>query len=550
MSGSNHFDAIVVGAGVDGLAAAAYLARGGLEVLVCEKRARLGGRAVTEEVFPGFRVDVCRHDAGWLPPPIVRELGLARHGLALATPETNVFAPLHGGGALTLHSDPARTRESVARHSEEDAKGWTGFSERMRTLAGLLEGMYRLPPPDLPEGRVAELLPLLRLGLRVRGLGRGGMTDLLRTLPMSIAEVLDEAFEGEALKGVLAAAALPSLSLGPMARGTGFAFLHHHAGEALNAFRSPALPRGGVGALVRALEAAARGSGAEIRAETPVERIMVREGRARGVALATGEEILSSRVLSAAGPQVTLLGLVDSIHLDPEFLRAVGNIRMRGATAKVNLALGELPRFRGVTGEDGQLSGAISIGPGIEYLERASDAVKYGEVSGHPYLEARIPTLHDPSLAPKGAHVMSVMAQYAPYSLSAGKEEGSDSAPASGRALPAPGAWGNGNREALADLVVGTLGEYAPNLPGAVLHRQVLTPADLERDFGASEGNLHHGELTLDQILFMRPVPGWSRYATPVAGLYLAGPGTHPGGGISGLSGRNAAGEVLRVGGR
>ncbi len=347
------------------------------------------------------------------------------------------------------------------------------------------------------------------------------MIDLLRVLPMAVAELLDDWFEADALKGTLAAGAVSGVLQGPRSGGTAFGLLHHLVGQ--GAFRCPATVRGGVGVLAHALAATARQHGAEIRTGAAVERITVKDGRAAGVVLASGEELAARTIVSAADPRRTLLGLVEPIHLDPDVALAVRHIRCRGPLAKVNLALDELPRLPppGLTGH-----GVVSISPSLDYLEHAFDDAKHGAISRKPYCEIRVPSVLDPSLAPRGKHVMSVLVQYAPYHLRDG--------------------WTAAQREALGDAVVATLAEYAPNLPAAILHRQVLTPKDLEDGWGLTEGSLYHGELSLDQILFMRPVPGWSRYRTPLEGLYLCGPGAHPGGGIAGLAGRNAARTILQ----
>jgi phytoene dehydrogenase-like protein len=510
-------DVVVVGAGLNGLVAAGYLARAGRRVLVLEQRDTIGGTTVTEEIAPGFRCDIVQHDIGWLPPRIASELGC--NGVELVRGDPAVVTPLDDGRSLQLSPDTGRSVAALRALSPADAAKWEEFSERMTRLAGFLQALYLAPPPQPLRAAPRDLLALLRLGRRFRGLGRTGMIDLLRVLPMSVAELLDDWFQADALKGTLAAGAVTGLLQGPRSGGTAFGLLHHLVGRA--SFRSPAIVRGGVGVLAQALAATVRRYGAEIRTAAAVQRITVKDGRAIGVVLASGEELAARTIVSAADPRRTLLGLVEPIHLDPDVALAVRHIRCRGPVAKVNLALGELPRLPGLTGH-----GVVSISPSLDYLERAFDDAKHGAVSRKPYCEVRVPSLLDPSLAPRGKHVMSVLVQYAPYHLRNG--------------------WTAAQREALGDAVVATLTAYAPNLPAAILHRQVLTPKDLEDGWGLTEGSLYHGELSLDQILFMRPVPGWSRYRTPLDGLYLCGPGTHPGGGMAGLAGRNAARTVLK----
>jgi phytoene dehydrogenase-like protein len=515
-------DVIVIGAGLHGLVTAAYLARGGRRVVVLERRELVGGTAVTEEIAPGFRCDTVQHDVGWLPRRIAADLELG--GVELIRTDPAVVTPLGHGRALQLSTDPTRSTHAIRALSPADAARWPEFHERMTRLASFLEALYGEPAVQPLRTAPGDLLTLLRHVLRFRRLGRRGMVNLLRILPMSVAELLDDWFQSDALKGTLAAGAVAGNLLGPRSGGTAFGLLHHLVGN--GTFRSRTLVRGGVGTLALALAAAARRYGAEIRTGADVTRILVKEGRVTGVVLASGDEVLAATVVSAADPRRTLLGLVEPIHLDPDVVEAVRHIRFRGPVAKVNLALAELPRFAGLSGDAAALRATVSISPSLDYLERAYDDAKHGGWSRQPYCEVRIPTLHDPALAPPGKHVMSVLVQYAPYHLSGG--------------------WTTAQRDALGNAVVATLAEHAPNVPGAMLHRQVLTPKDLEETFGLTEGSLYHGELSLDQILFMRPVPGWSRYRTPLDGLYLCGPGTHPGGGIAGLAGYNAARTILQ----
>ncbi len=523
---SASYDAIVIGAGHNGLVTAAFLARAGLRTLVLERRDVVGGAAVTEEVWPGFRVDTASHGVGALNAKVVADLGLEGEGLRIVRPDPAVFAPQPDGRALLISRDPDATSASIRPFSTSDAERWPAFVDRMAKAAAVLGSIHGLPPTDPPEASAGDLWSLLRATGALRRHGRAELLELLRIIPMSVAELVDEWFESDALKGALAAGGIQGIFQGPMASGTAYVLLHAMAGGG-GAVRPTRWATGGVGSVTQALAAAARRAGAEIRTGAEVTRILVEEGRARGVALENGDELMAGTVVSNADPRRTFLGLVDPLELDPHFVRAVRNIKYRGACAKVNLALAELPDFSSCPGHGPHLGAAISISPGVEYLERAYDDAKYGDLSSEPYLESFIPTVHDPSLAPSGRHVISVYVQYAPYRLR-------------------DGAWDAARNDALADRVVATLARYAPNLEGAILHQQVLSPLDLEQRFGLTEGHIHHGELTLDQLLFMRPMPGWARYATPLAGLYLCGAGTHPGGGVTGTPAYNAARAILR----
>lgn len=520
------YDAIVIGAGVNGLVTANYLARAGQRVIILEARDSAGGCHTTEEFAPGFRVDSCAHDVGWFPRRIAADLDLAAHGLQLQQTETSVFTPLPDGGHLTLSRDEGKTVAAIRSHSTRDAARWPAFATRMARISSFLEHLYSAPPPLLLSTNVTDLFSLLSLGRKLRGLGKVDMVELLRTLPMSVAELLDDTFEGDALKGTLGAAGITNIMQGPRSGGTAFVMLHHQVGGPAGEFRARPIPRGGVGALAASLASAAKAHGAELRLGSPVARIRVEGERTTGVVLENGEQLGARRVVSAVDPRRTLLDLLEPGLLDPEFVRAVQNIRFRGVRAKVNLALSELPSFTALPGAGEHLRGAISISPGLDYLEQAYDAAKHRRVSERPYLEARIPSLSDPSLAPADRHVMSIAMQYAPYRLDEG--------------------WSPRSRDALGDAVVRTLEDYAPGIGRSILHRQVLSPLDIEQRYGATEGNIYQGEMTLDQILFMRPVAGWARYRTPVAGVFLCGSGTHPGGGIPGASGYNAAREVLK----
>ena len=500
------FDVIVIGGGLAGLTSAALLAKTGRRVLVLERRDVLGGLHATEEIAAGVRCDAVEHDIGWVPSAVMSALGLDERALSLVRPEPSAVSLLGGGDTLALWGDPARTASELKRHSERDAGAWREFGERVGRLAGFLEALYGGPAPEPLASGATELLSMLGLGRKARALGRDGIIDLLRTLPMTVADVLDETFENGALKGLIASSAVARIVQGPKSGGTAFSLMHQHVGAPVGAIRSRWVGRGGLGAMVNALAQSARAAGAELRTGAGVGRISVTESGVSGVVLENGDEITAPVVLSTLAPRRTMYDLIDPIYVDPELSQAIGNVKYRGACAKVNLVLDALPAL-----SPDLLRGAIVVAPDMSYLERAFDAAKYGRISERPYLEARLPTVHDPSLATGGGrHVMSIVVQWVPHKLR-------------------DGAWDESRRNAVGDLVIRTLGEYLPGLAEHVVAGQVLTPRDIDDVYGATEGSLTHGELTLDQILFMRPVPGLSRHATPISGLYLGGPGTHPG---------------------
>ncbi len=519
----DRYDAIVIGAGHNGLVAAAYLARAGRRVLVLERREVLGGAAATEEVVPGFRFDVGAHTVSRLHPAVVRELGLARRGLELLPCEPALTALGSDGRALVIPRDVRGAAESIARISRRDAERWPAFVAFVARAARFLEAVYDRPPPD-PTARGARgLAELARVALRLRRQGRREMSELLKALPMAIADLLDDWFESDLLKGGLALRSVRGVFQGPLASGTAYLFFDHHLGTRPKSWNGGALVRGGTGNLAAALAEAARAHGAEIRMGTPVERVSVSDGRAVGVVTEDGVEIAAGTIVSGLDPRRTYLDLVGPAHLEPDLVRAVRNVNFRGAVAKVSLALGEAPRFERVS--DG-VSGPIVIAPSLEYIERAYDDAKYGAVSRDVCLEATVTTLGDPTRAPEGKHVLEVLVQYVPYDATRAEVDGSV-------------------HDELADRVIELLSRHVRNLASSVVERRVTTPADLEETLGLTEGNIYHGEMGLDRILFMRPVPGWSRYRTPIRGLYLCGAGTHPGGGVTGAPGYHAARAVL-----
>ena len=521
------YDAVVIGGGHNGLVCAAYLARAGKRVLVLERRERVGGAALSEQVFRGFTFSVFSYVVSLLRPEIIRDLDLPRHGLHIL-PLESTFTPLPDGDYLAQWNDHDRNRRELARHSLRDAEAYDEFGLLMHQMSRAVKPILGMLPPDPGSLAPADLAGLARLGGHFRGLGAERFHALHKLLTMSSADYLDEWFETEALKATKSASGIIGTLLGPRSPGTAYVLLHHYMGELDGVFRAWGFAKGGNGSVSAAIAAAARSFGAEIRTGAPVERVLIESGRAAGVVLEGGEEIRATCVASNADPRRTFLGLVGEPHLPADFVGGIRRFRFRGASAKVNLALGELPNFTCLPGNGAHLRGAVSISPSVDYLERAYDEAKYGEFSRRPYLDIVIPSMIDPGMAPPGKHVMSIFAQYAPASLNGG--------------------WTDAKREAFGDAVVDTLAEYAPNLKSAILHRQVITPSDIERIVGITEGSIFHGELSLQQMFFLRPVPEWARYRTPIDGLYQCGSGTHPGGGVMGAPGRLAAAAMLKDG--
>jgi phytoene dehydrogenase-like protein len=518
------YDAIIIGGGHNGLTAAAYLARAGRRVLVLERRHVLGGAAVTEEVFPGFHFSVCSYVVSLLRPEIIRELDLPRHGLEIL-PLDGTFTPMPSGDYLWRVNDHAKTRREIARHSRLDAEAYDEYGRAMVEMGRFVKPILGMLPPDPTSLDPRGLKQLLFLINRFRRLSRQDQYNQVQLMTMSAVDFLDQWFETDVLKATMSASGIIGTFLGVRSPGTAYVLLHHYMGEIDGAFRSWGLARGGTGAISEAIAAAAREAGAEIRSQAEVAKILVRGNRAHGVVLRNGDELRANVVASSLDPRLTFMGLLDAGTLPDEFLGDVRRYKFRGSSAKVNLALDALPDFTSLPGAGPHLRGAVSISPSVDYMERAYDDAKYGRFSRKPYIDIVIPSLTDTTVAPPGQHVMSCFVQYAPYHLHESN-------------------WDE-QREALGDAVLDTLAEYAPNMRSIVRHRQVLTPLDLEREWGLSEGNIFQGELTLEQLFFLRPAPGWAQYQTPIANLYMCGSATHPGGGIMGAPGRNAAMRML-----
>ncbi len=519
-----RYDAIVIGGGHNGLVHAAYLARAGRKVLVLERRPRVGGAAVTEEVFPGFKFSMFSYVVSLLRPEIIRDLSLPRHGLQIL-PLESTLTPMENGDYLAAWADHDETRRELCRHSPRDAEAYDLYGRLMHHMAHAVKPILGMVPPDPTSLDPRDLLSLLRLGRHFRRLGSERFHALVKLMTMSSADYLDEWFETDVLKATKAASGIIGTFLGPRSPGTAYVLLHHYMGELDGVFRAWGFAKGGTGAVSEAIAAAARGFGAEIRCDAGVARVLVQEGRASGVVLENGDELAARVVVSSLDPRRTFIQLLDPAHLPDEFVADIRRFKFRGSSGKVNLALSGLPSFTCMPGVGRHHRGAISISPSLDYVERAYDDAKYGEFSRRPYMDIVFPSVIDPGMAPPGKHVMSIFVQYAPYQLNGG--------------------WTDAKREAFGDAVVNTVEEFAPGFKSLILHRQVLTPADIERITGLSEGNIFAGELALHQLFFLRPAPGWAKFRTPIRGFYQCGSGTHPGGGIMGASGRLAALAVL-----
>jgi phytoene dehydrogenase-like protein len=520
-------DIIIIGGGHNGLVTACYLARAGLKTLVLERRNIVGGASVTEEIQPGFRCSTLAHAAGPVSPQVAADLNLSKFGLQAITPEVRVLALTTDNRSLCIYNDTAQTVAEVEKFSAKDAKSYGEFVVTFARIGRVLAPLVSMTPPSIDQPSAADIWNLGKVGLAFRGLGKKDEYRLLRWGPMAVADLVAEWFDTELLRATVAARGIFGAFAGPWSAGTSLGLLWQAALDG-HPIGPASLVRGGMGAFTQALAGAAVSAGVEVRTNAEVLRIETAEDRATRVVLASGEETMARAVVSNADPRTTFLRLIDPINLDPNFLAKIRNYRATGAAAKINLALSGMPSFAGVNSSDAasKLSGRIHIGPEIDYLERAFDAAKYGDYSPEPYLDITIPSLSDPSLAPDGMHVMSVYVQFAPYKLKEGD-------------------W-NSRREEFADLVVDCLAAYAPGIKTLIIGRQTITPLDLEQTYGLSGGHIHHGEQTLDQFFAFRPLIGWAQYRTPIAGLYLCGAGTHPGGGVTGQPGTNAAREIIK----
>ena len=521
-----RYDAIVIGAGHNGLVHAAYLARAGKKVLVLERRHVVGGATVTEEVYPGFKYLTGSYLISLLRPEVISELDLPRHGLEIM-PLESTFVPLPSGDYLCDWPDHDATRAEIARHSARDADAYDEYTMTMKRIALALKPLLDIVPPDPTSSDERDVLAMRRIGEHLKSLPRADFDVLSRLLTMSAADFLDDWFEGEALKGTRCTSGIIGTFLGPRSPGTGYVLLHHYLGEIDGVFRAWGFARGGTGALSSAIASAARAAGVEIRVNSPVQRVLVKNGEAVGVVLQNGDELHAHRVVSNADARVTFLDLVEDKELSDEFLAEIRRFRVASPACKVNLALDGLPTFRSLPrGKEALLRGSIEIAPSVDYVERAYDDAKYGGWSTRPFMDALIPSLLDPGMAPPGKHVMSMFVQYASSDLEGG--------------------WTEEKRAQFLDVVIDTLAEHAPDIRSKILHKHINTPHDLQKTFALSGGHIFHGELALHQLFFLRPSATTAQYRTPVRNLWMCGASTHPGGCITGAPGRNAAAEILR----
>ena len=516
-------DVMVIGGGVNGLTCAAYLAKAGLKPLVLEARETVGGGAQTAEIAPGFRAPILSHSAGPLRADVLDDLQLVNHGLEFVSGDVSVAALGAEPRPLVIYEDARRTGQALRDWSPRDAEAWPRFVSSVAALGRVIGTLYPVTPAPVDDPRGRDLWALLRTLRAFRGLDKADAYRLLRWGPMAVADLVGESFETERLRAAVAADGIFGTRFGPWSAGSGMVLLLRAANEAVAPARSW-FARGGPGAIATALTRAIHKAGGEVRTNAPVAQLLVRDERARGVVLKDGSEITARAVISAVDPKQTFLRLCDPIDLAPEFLWRMRNYRAHGTLAKLNLALSALPSFTGL--ERDALSGRVRICPDVDYLERAFDHSKYGRYSPDPYIELTIPSLLDPSIAPNGGHILSAYVQFAPFVL---RERNWDD-----------------ERDGLARVALDTIERHAPGLRSLIVAHQVITPLDLERTYGFTGGHVFHGELALDQLLTMRPLLGWGQYRTPIRDLYLCSSGTHPGTGLTGGSGANAAREVLR----
>ncbi|MGA2906018.1 MAG: NAD(P)/FAD-dependent oxidoreductase, partial [Candidatus Korobacteraceae bacterium] len=522
---TGRYDVIVIGGGHNGLVNAAYLARAGKKVLVLERRHVVGGAAVTEEIIPGFKFSVCSYVVSLLRPEIIRDLDLPRHGLEIL-PLDGTFTPMPNGDYLWRVNDHGKTMRELRRHSRFDAEAYEEFGKAMLQMCRFVKPILAMVPPDPTTLNPKDLFKLLFLGRRFQDLSGEDRYNQVQLMTMSAVDFLDQWFETDVLKATMSASGIIGTFLGVRSPGTAYVLLHHYMGEIDGAFRAWGFARGGTGAISNAIADAAREFGAEIKTQVAVAQILIKDGKSVGVATSAGDEYFAPVISSSVDPHLTFLKMIEPQHLSDEFRAEVKRYKFRGSSGKVNLALDTLPNFTCLPGDGHHLRGAISISPSVDYMERAYDDAKYGNYSRRPYIDIVIPSLTDPSIAPPGKHVMSCFVQYAPYKLRDGN-------------------WDD-KCEAFGDNVIDTIAEHAPNLKNIIVGRQVITPLDLEREWGLTEGNIFQGELSLEQLFFLRPVPGWAQYKTPIKNLWMCGSATHPGGGIMGAPGRLAALEMLK----
>jgi phytoene dehydrogenase-like protein len=525
MTNSQPYDAIIIGGGHNGLINAAYLARAGKKVIVMERRPIVGGAAVTEEIFPGFRFTEFSYVVSLLRPEIIRELELPKHGLKIL-PLPSTFSPLENGDYLALWDDHDITRREIYRHSPKDADAYDDYSRLMVRMAMAVKPLLSMIPPDPASLSLRDLVGLFKTARYAANLSEKDLYALAKLVTQSSADLLDDWFETDVFKGTKTASGIIGTFLGPRSPGTAYVLLHHYMGEIDGAFRAWGFAKDGSGGVTASIANAARALGVEIRTDSPVKQVIVKNGRAAGVALENGDEFHARVVVSAADPKRTFLQFVEPKYFPDDFVTQIHNFRVRGSSGKLNIALSELPDFTALPGEGPLHRGAISISPSIDYIERAYDDAKYGQVSRRPYIDIIIPSMIDPDMAPPGQHVMSCFVQYVPYDVEGG--------------------WDEAKKEAFAENVIATIEQYAPNIRRAIIGKQIITPVDIERIAGITGGNIFHGELLLHQLFFLRPAPQWADFRTPLLGYYLAASGAHPGGGVMGAAGKLSAQEILK----
>jgi phytoene dehydrogenase-like protein len=521
------YDVVVIGGGHNGLVAAGYLAKAGCSVLVLEKRDTVGGATVTEEFFPGFKFSSLASEAGSLSPKVATDLNLSQHDFEILPTDPLILSLLPDGKHLPIWHDIDKASQEIAKFSEADAKAYPKFVAQMQRVSRIVAEMNNIIPPDLPDIGFADIKELYSLLGPVLGLGWRHIAQVVRLLPMSVADLLNEWFESETLKATIAASAILNTSYGPQEiNSTTYTFLQNWSVSNTGLFRSSGQVKGGVGALCEALTESAHIFGAIVKADAEVAQINFTAGKVTGVTLVNGEKISAEIVISAADMRTTFLKLVDPYYLEANFIHRVNNIKYQGTMARVHFALDKLPTFLGLNRNDEKyLRGHIQIAPNIKYLQKASDAVKYGEYSEQPYLDMHIPTLTDPSLAPEGKHILSATVKYMPYQLRNGD-------------------WDD-LQEKIEELVVSTISTYAPDFKKCIRHTRVITPLEMEKVYNLPEGSPVHGDMALNQFMWMRPIPGYAQYRGPLDGLYMCSVATHPGCGVTGISGRNAARQVL-----
>jgi len=521
---TQRFDAVIIGAGHNGLTTAAYLAKAGWSVLVLERRHKVGGATTTEEIVPGYRFSVLSYVVSLLRPEIIRELDLPRHGLEIL-PLDGTFTPLPDA-YLWRRDDHAATMREIRRWSKSDADAYEEYGRLMAEMARFIKPILGIVPPDPTSLDPRGWPPVASLLREFGRLSRAQQQAFVGLMTMSASDFLDQWFETQPLKATMSASGIIGTFLGVKSPGTAYVLLHHYMGEIDGAFRAWGIPRGGTGSVADAIAGAAREAGVEIRLNAPVASVLTTGDRATGVVLESGEEIAAGTVVSAVDVRRTFLQFLDERELPSDFVDEVRRFKFRGSSGKVNLALDALPSFSALPGYGEHLRGAMSMSPSIDYMEQAYDDAKYGRFSRKPYIDMIIPTIVDPQMAPPGKHVMSCFVQYAPYDL-------------------AEGTWDD-HREAFGDAVIDAIATVAPNIRDIIVGRQVVTPLDMEREYGLTEGNIFQGELSLEQLFFSRPIPGWAQYRTPIRDYWMAGSSTHPGGGIMAANGRLAALEILR----